>query len=202
LLSTSGYSVTQYRSLSGLWFQFQNSKSSFLLCLHTHVLNALLAEYLFHRIRTVLLSLCTHALRSMPSWQSLSESSTEFWSSSELTAEFSFSAPRVHAQCPLGRAPQNLQQGFCLQLCPPSHSLPLEVFNNLKGLLLLPELLISTCASARLCLTPQSSEVQLYARPSEPQRSVTPTWCEASKTLNLKSNQLPAMHNHNTHCSI
>jgi hypothetical protein len=70
---------------------------------------------------------------------------------------------------------------FCLQLCLSYTALPLEVFSNLKGLL--PELLTSVCASARLCLTPHEfRSASTVHWDSESQHSVTPLWHEPSKT--------------------
>jgi hypothetical protein len=78
---------------------------------------------------------------------------------------------------------------FCLQLCLNYTALPPEVFSNLTGLL--PELMIPV-----LCLSTSLSEPAVFRSASSvhgsqnPQRSVTPSWYEASKTFNLKSNTL------------
>ena len=85
------------------------------------------------------------------------------------------------AQCPLGRALQNSQQNFVCNCVLSYTALPLEVFNNLKGLL--PELLTLVCSSACLCLTPHEfRSASTVHWDSESQHSVTPSWHEPSKT--------------------
>jgi hypothetical protein len=60
---------------------------------------------------TVTLFLCTHALRSMPSRQSFSESSTELWSFRTHSRVLSSVHFYTHTRYPLGRAPIELLRG-------------------------------------------------------------------------------------------
>jgi hypothetical protein len=107
---------------------------------------------------------CLHAF-STPSWRSIC--SVPAWQCSQNPQRFCLFL-RTHSRIlllstscarsmPTRQSSTEPSARFLSALCPLPQSLPLEVFSNLKGLLL-PELLISTCASVRLCLTPQSSE--------------------------------------------
>jgi hypothetical protein len=70
--------------------------------------------------------------------------------------------------------------------------LTIEVFSNPKVLLLYELLSSRLVPSARLCLTPHEFRSASSVHwDSESQHSVTPSWHEPSKTLNLKSNTLP-----------
>ena len=82
-LRLSGYSVTQWIPSADSPLEPRTQRVLFTspapIC--APFLNALLAEYPSHRTCNSSSSLCTHALRSMPSRQSFSESLVEFWSS-------------------------------------------------------------------------------------------------------------------------
>jgi hypothetical protein len=70
--------------------------------------------------------------------------------------------------------------------------LTIEVFSNPEVLLLYELLSSRLVPSARLCLTPHEFRSASSVHwDSESQHSVTPSWHEPSKTLNLKSNTLP-----------
>jgi hypothetical protein len=130
-----------------------------------HLLNALLAELLRILSDSGLLSnsqqssfLCALLYtRSMPTWQSSTESSSDSVCNCVLTYT----------------------------------ALPPEVFSNLTGLL--PELMTSVlCLSTSLSDSSEFRSASSVHGSQNPQRSVTPSWCEASKTFNLKSNTTPA----------
>jgi hypothetical protein len=101
------------------------------LCLPACCLNALLAEYLLAELPAVL-SPSAHPLHMLNAHLAeLSESSVILFLL-ELTVEFLSMHLCAYAQCPLGRALQNSQQSFCLQLClsyttlPPRYSVTLR----------------------------------------------------------------------------
>jgi hypothetical protein len=101
--------------------------------------------------------------------------------------------PCTCAQCPLGRALQNSQQNYVFNCVSATQPYLLRCSATSK-VFPLPELLIlSSCASARPCLTPQSSEVHSCTGIQSLQHSVMPSRHETSKILNLRSNTLPAI---------
>jgi hypothetical protein len=95
----------------------------------------------------LLRNLCT---RSMPFWQSFSESSA-ILVFLKLSTKFFPNATRAYAQCPLGRAPTGPSASSvcdCVSATQPC----LQGVQQPCGFP--PELMTSVCASARLCLTP------------------------------------------------
>jgi hypothetical protein len=107
------------------------------------------------RVPSSVHSLHTHA--QCPPGRASQNSSELLASIFKLSTEFSFSTSCLRSM-PTWQSPTELTAKFCLQLCFSYTALPPEVFNNLTGILLM-SCRLQSCASTRLCLTPQSSEV-------------------------------------------
>jgi hypothetical protein len=144
--------------LLGLFLRSQNSKSSFLLCLSAHLLNAHLAEYLLTELPAVL-SPPVHPMHLLNALlaelsESLviltsSELTTEFflstlclcsmpsWQSfTELTTEFLSSVHSLHLLNALLAELYRTQREIMSATVFFSTAFPPEVFSNLQGLLL------------------------------------------------------------------
>jgi hypothetical protein len=154
-----------------------------------HLLNALLAELL--RIlsdsglllnsqqSSFLCALLAHT-RSMPTWQSFSEllraSGFYLQTLNRVLLQHLVLTLNAHLAEPY-RTYSKVLSATVSQL----HSLASKVFSNLTGLLL--ELLTSVlCLSTSLSDSSEFRSASSVHGSQNPQRSVTPSWCEASKT--------------------
>jgi hypothetical protein len=149
-------------------------------CLPAQCLNAHLAEYLLTEHPIVLFSFCSlirllNALLVEPS------KSLVILSSSVNLQQGSSSVHSLHWINALLSELHRTPQSFCLKLSISYTTLSLEVFNKLIGIHGVVD--SSSCATTRLCLNPQYSEVLQCTGIQRPQYSVMPSWHETSNTF-------------------